>query len=173
MKDGENYIQFVTQRSAFSSVEGQYTFRTSDDKYHSITYEIPIDEVDSNTIIIREYEISTPENFYKTGTLRLGLNDTSMDVKYYVNRNGFHVTDLKSLDTVDSALPLGTPAGRIIRQQANSALPLGSPAGRPVRNNRPVPNRQPRATQRPRAPSAGATLGSTLLSGLRTLTGLR
>lgn len=152
MKDGENYIQFVTQKSSFSSVEGQYTFRTSDNKYHSITYEIPIDEVDSNTIIIREYEISTPENFYKTGTLRLGLNDTSMDVKYYVNRNGFHVTDLKSPETADSSLPLGAPAGR------------------PVRNNR--PNRPPRATERPRA-SRPVSVGGALLSGFRTLTGLR
>lgn len=133
MKDGENYIQFVTQRSSFSSVEGQYTFRTSDKKYHSITYEVPIEELDSNTIIIREYEISTPDNFYKTGTLRLGLNDTSMDVKYFVNRDGFHVTDLKSPDG-------GEPA-----------LPLGLPAGRPVRNNRPVRNRPARATQPPRA----------------------
>lgn len=42
--------------------------------------------------------MSTEENFFKSGTLRLDINGTNMDVRYFVNSKGFHVNDLKRLD---------------------------------------------------------------------------
>ncbi|CRL05910.1 CLUMA_CG018883, isoform A [Clunio marinus] len=134
MKTGENYIQFVTKRSGFQSLEGQYTLKTSDKRYHSITYEIPLDN-DYIEMLIREYEISTPENFYKTGTLGLIVNGNPMDVKYYVNKSGFHVTDVKQ--------PTGSLIFDLLRPNTQSRpAPVSRPAAagssRPVRN-RPAP----------------------------------
>ena len=62
-------------------------------------------------MVIREYEMSTEENFFKTGTLRIGLNNSSMDVKYYLNKNGFHVADLKRPATV--SVPATVPIASI------------------------------------------------------------
>lgn len=114
-------------------MEGQYTFRTSDKRYHSITYEVPLDEFDYPVMTIREYEVSTDKNFYKTGTLGLDFNGKQMDVRYFVNKDGFHVSNLKMqgapADLIDQS-PLPLLNNRITRNQpryrANAA------------NNRPV-----------------------------------
>lgn len=129
MKNGESYIQFVSNRSPFASIEGQYTFRTSDRKYHSVTYEIPLEDFDYSGMSVREYEISTEENFFKTGTLSLSLNATQMDVRYFVNSDGFHVTGLKR------PLAQGNP-------NANAIPAATRPVNNRPLNNRPVRNQQ-------------------------------
>lgn len=136
MKNGESYIQFISKRNPFASIEGQYTFRTSDRKYHSITYEIPLDDFDYNGISVREYEISTEENFFKTGTLSLALNGTQMDVRYFINSDGFHVTGLKR------PIP---PVNPIPPQLSNVSTPRT--VNRPV-NRRPVRNQQQQSRNR-------------------------
>lgn len=101
--------------------------RTSDRKYHSVTYEIPLD-LDYQEMIIREYEVSTQENFFKTGTISLGLPNAQMDVKYFVNNNGFHVSNLQR------------PAGAIsnVQTKPNEIAPATRPiSNRIVRNQRP------------------------------------
>lgn len=124
MKNGENYIQFISRRNQFSSIEGQYTLRTSDRKYHSVTYEIPLNDFDFNGIVIREHEMSTEENFQKSGTLRIDVNKTSMDVKYFVNKNGFFVTDIeKPLPTVR---PLDPPVTISVTQKPKSEVEIKS-----------------------------------------------
>lgn len=109
MKNGENYIQFVSKRSQFSSIEGQYTFLTSDKRYHSVTYEIPLNDFDFNGIVIREYEISTVENFHKSGTLRIIVNKILMDVKYFVDKNGFFVSDIEKPQIPSASPPVPAP----------------------------------------------------------------
>jgi hypothetical protein len=42
-----------------------------------------------------EYEIATEENFLRSGVLQINVNGTLMDVKFFVNQNGFHVADLQ------------------------------------------------------------------------------
>lgn len=139
MKNGENYIQFITNRNAFPSIEGQYTMRTSDGKYHSITYEIPLD-FDYNEMIVREYEISTAETFHKTGTIRLAVNGTLMDVKYFVNSDGFHVNDL-SRPLVPKPAPVPIPVARITPIAAGIPSTVVPSKPNPA-NNRPVRNQQ-------------------------------
>lgn len=139
MKNGENYIQFITNRNTFPSMEGQYTMRTSDRKYHSITYEIPLD-FDYNEMIVREYEISTEENFYKTGTIRLALNNTDMDVKYFVNSNGFHVSDIERPGVQKPVV--STPP-----KPSSAPKPTTVASNRPQLNNRPVRNQQVRGSR--------------------------
>jgi hypothetical protein len=46
LKNGENFIQFIGRRGQFSSIEGSYTLRTSDRRYHTIVYEIPLNDFD-------------------------------------------------------------------------------------------------------------------------------
>lgn len=141
LKNGENYIQFISSRNPFKSIEGQYTFRTSDRKYHSITYEIPIDDLDYNGMVIREYEMSTEENFYKFGTLRIGLNNSAMDVKYFVNKNGFHIADLQRPVPVD------------VPQQASVSQPVPVPAVGPIPPSPPTRQTPTVAASRPTQPA--------------------
>lgn len=117
-------------------MEGQYTFRTSDKKYHSVTYEVPLDDLDYSGINIREYEVSTDENYYKTGTLGLDFNGKQMDVRYFVNKDGFHVTNLKMQDAPEDLEqpPLPLLNNRITRNQPRyRAAPANS---RPVRTGK-------------------------------------
>lgn len=137
LKNGESYIQFITKRNPFLSLEGQYTFRTSDRKYHSITYEVPLDDFDYTGVLVREYEISTEENYFKSGTLELALNGTLMDVRYFVNKDGFHVNGIKR-PAPPAPLPLAQPLA-----QTN---PLNNQVNLP-NNIRPVRNQQPRSRQ--------------------------
>jgi hypothetical protein len=160
LKNGQSYIQFITKKVPFSSIEGQYTLRSSDKKYHSITYEIPIDDFDYNGVAVREYEISSPETFFKTGTLRLLTKGEFMDVKYFINSNGFHVgnllkkgpplTPLPTISDVPAPPPVAPPApqpasdvtvntGDISFTTSINSQPTqaSSPArNRPVRNQR-------------------------------------
>lgn len=129
MNNGENYIQFITHRNSFPSIEGQYTMKTSDRKYHSITYEIPLD-FDYYEMIIHEYEVSTQENFFKTGTISLGLPGAQMNVKYFVNSRGFHVANLQTG-------PVGS-LGTITAKPNEVALS----ANRSIETNRIVRNQQ-------------------------------
>lgn len=110
--------------------------RTSDRKYHSITYEIPLD-LDYHEMVVREYEISTEENFFKTGTISLGLNGTQMDVKYFVNSNGFHVANLQKA---------GAPV--VPNQPKPTLTTRASIVNRPT-NARPVRNQQQQRSNRP------------------------
>lgn len=151
LRNGENYIQFISSRNPFKSIEGQYTFRTSDRKYHSITYEIPIDDLDYNGMVIREYEMSTEENFFKTGTLRIGVNNSAMDVKYFVNKNGFHVSDLQRPVSVSVQAPVAQP----VPVPAVGPIPPPPPAVSTTvsNNNRPTQpaTRVTRFSQQPRS----------------------
>lgn len=53
-------------------------------------------EIDILCILLKiEYEISTEENYLRSGVLQLNVNGTAMDVKFFVNKNGFHVADLQ------------------------------------------------------------------------------
>lgn len=120
MKNGENHIQFIGHRNQFSSVEGQYTLLTSDGKYHSFTYEIPIGDFDYNGLSMREYEISDEDNFFKTGTLELSMNGTAMDARWYVNSKGFFISDLKRLSPsldLNPAPPALVSNSRPVRNQ--------------------------------------------------------
>jgi len=128
LKNGQNYIQFVSKRNQFSSIEGQYTFKTSDSKYHSITYEVPLDDLDHNGVVIRENEISSEDTFFKTGTLRLQFNGTNIDVKYFMNKNGFHVQDFVRPDQARQNVPQ-TPTVRLV------------PTNRTLRNQRRINQR--------------------------------
>lgn len=172
MKNGENYIQFVSQRSAFPSIEGQYTFRTSDKKYHSVTYEIPLD-LDYSEMLVREYEVSSEDNFYKTGTISLGVNGTQMDVKYFVNRSGFHVTNLSKPAAKPAATARPVPAVPSVNPSAPVNRPVPIPVNRPA-NNRPVRNRPQPGTNRPGAVGAARMLSPSfsrpdLLTGERSV----
>lgn len=170
MKNGQSYIQFITKKTPFSSIEGQYTLRSSDKKYHSITYEIPIDDFDYNGIAVREYEISSPDTFFKTGTLRLLTKGELMDVKYFINSNGFHVGNLLKkgppvapLPTI-SDLPVPPPTAPPAVQPVSvnsgaisltSSIPIQASTptsliGRLARNQRRA-NRQSAAAISPRA----------------------
>lgn len=118
LRNGENFIQFIGRKNRFASIEGSYTLRTSDRRYHTIVYEIPLDDFDYNGMAVKgeimrklidtrkfsdifglfcdiEYEISTEENYFRSGVLQLAVNGTFMDVKFFVNKNGFHVADLQ------------------------------------------------------------------------------
>lgn len=107
MKNGENYIQFISKKGQFISIEGQYTLQTSDRKYHTVTYEIPLEDFDFNGVIVHEHEMSAEENFHKSGTLRIDANGTLMDVKFFVNKTGFFVADIeKPLTNRPLVLPL-------------------------------------------------------------------
>lgn len=46
LKNGENFIQFIGNQNKFSSIEGSYTLRTGDRRYHTIVYEIPLNDFD-------------------------------------------------------------------------------------------------------------------------------
>lgn len=121
MKNGENYIQFISKKSQFLSIEGQYTLRTSDRKYHSVTYEVPLDDFDFNGVIVNEHEMSAEENYHKSGTLRIDANGTIMDVKYFVNKSGFFVADIEKPLT-PTRPPVPAPIPVTLRPQiANSA----------------------------------------------------
>lgn len=98
-------------------MEGQYTMRTSDRKYHTITYEIPL--VSDYGMIIREYEISTKANFLKTGTISLGLPGAQMNVKYFVDSSGFHVANLQ---TVESLSTISTKPKEALQKEANQII---------------------------------------------------
>lgn len=110
-------------------MEGQYTLLTSDGKYHSFTYEIPIGDFDYNGLSMREYEISNEDNFFKTGTLELSMNGTTMDARWYVNNKGFFISDLKrispSLD-LNPAPPALVSNNRPVRNQPREASGLGA-----------------------------------------------
>lgn len=95
--------------------------------------------------------MSTEENFFKTGTLRIGLNNSAMDVKYFLNKNGFHVADLKRPTVVPVAsipivIPSVLPMPPPIQPVPIPAQPVVRPStgiSRQVRNqqqpgNRPV-----------------------------------
>lgn len=56
--------------------------------------------------MIRENEISSAEAFFKTGTLRLRINGTDTDVKYYINRSGFHIQDFIKTDPIKEVVAL-------------------------------------------------------------------
>lgn len=60
-----------------------------------MTYEVPLGDHDYNGMYIKEYEMSTEENFFKTGILSLSVNGTQQDVRYFVNNSGFHVSDMR------------------------------------------------------------------------------
>lgn len=94
LRNGENFVQFIGHQNKFASIEGSYTLRTSDRRYHTIVYEIPLDDFDYVGMAVKEYEISTEENFFRSGVLQLFVNGTAMDVKFFVNKNGFHVSEL-------------------------------------------------------------------------------
>lgn len=102
--------------------------RTTDRKYHSITYEIPLD-LEYYEMIIREYEVSTQENFFKTGTISLGLPGAQMNVKYFVNSNGFHVANLQR--SAESVSAVTTKPNEVVL-----------PGNRPIESNRIVRNQQ-------------------------------
>lgn len=80
--------------------------------------------------------MSTEENFFKTGTLRIGLNTTAqMDVRYFVNARGFHVADLQR--------PLEVPIPpQVALIPPNVAETIFAPA-----NNRTVRQQVPRANR--------------------------
>lgn len=46
LRNGENFVQFIGYQNKFTSIEGSYTLRTSDRRYHTIVYEIPLDDFD-------------------------------------------------------------------------------------------------------------------------------
>jgi hypothetical protein len=46
-------------------------------------------------LIFAEYEVATEENFFRTGVVTLNVNNAPMDVRFFVDKNGFHVNDLK------------------------------------------------------------------------------
>jgi len=94
LKDGSNYIQHINLRNSFPSIEGSYTFKTSDKNYHTVSYEVPLD-LDYSTLIVKQYEIAPEENFFRAGSLNLQVNGTFMDVRYFVNSDGFHVGELQ------------------------------------------------------------------------------
>lgn len=120
MKNGENYIQFISKRNQFLSIEGQYTLRTSDRKYHSVTYEVPLDDFDFNGVIVHEHEMSTEENFHKSGTLRIDVNGTLMDIKYFVNKGGFYVADIEKPQSATRP-PVPPPVPVSQRPQINTS----------------------------------------------------
>jgi hypothetical protein len=64
------------------------------------------------------------------------MNGTAMDVRYFVNRNGFHIADLKPQGTVRQNRPQVVPVQK--RQQ-----PEPTTANRPVRNQIPLRQRVP------------------------------
>ncbi|CAO1437450.1 unnamed protein product [Diamesa hyperborea] len=97
--NGEHFVQHINNTQSFLSIEGSYSFKTSDKKYHSISYEIPLD-FDYVAMIIKEYEISNEESFYRPGTLQIFANGTSQNVKYFVTSNGFHLSALQKLGGV-------------------------------------------------------------------------
>jgi hypothetical protein len=74
--------------------------------------------------------------------LALNVNGTQMDVKFFVDRNGFHINDLQR----------PRPQGQQQQQQQRPVgvqRPFGPPftAGRAPENNRPVPNNFIRPTR--------------------------
>jgi hypothetical protein len=88
-----------------------------------------------------EYEISTEENFFRSGVLRVNVNGTSMDVKFYVNKNGFHVADLQKV---------GAPQPLNVQQQnrlTGVQRPFG-PSVQPQRGSQ-VPQQNFRQPQQP------------------------
>lgn len=130
MRNGENYIQFISKKNQFLSVEGQYTLRTSDRKYHSVTYEVPLDDFDFTGVVVHEHEMSTEENFFKSGTLRIDVNGTLMDIKYFVNKSGFYVADIeKPLSPTRPSVPppipisLQRPQNNAQRQARSQEIP--------------------------------------------------
>lgn len=79
-----------------------------------------------------EYEISTEENFFRSGVLRVNVNGTFMDVKFYVNKNGFHVADLQRIGAQQPVnvqqqqqRPSGVqrPFGPVVQPQRGSQVP--------------------------------------------------
>ena len=98
---------------------------------------MPVDDFDYHGLAIREYEMSTEENYFKTGTIRLGVNGTDMDVLWFVNSNGFHVSDLQkpSNKTVTQSVPASTPVPSIAISTPDVTL---RPPTADVDNNRPV-----------------------------------
>lgn len=53
LRNGENFIQFIGHKNRFASIEGSYTLRTSDRRYHTIVYEIPLDDFDYNGMAVK------------------------------------------------------------------------------------------------------------------------
>jgi hypothetical protein len=39
--------------------------------------------------------VATEENFFRSGVLALSFNGTQMDVKFFVDKKGFHILDLQ------------------------------------------------------------------------------
>ncbi|XP_070502696.1 uncharacterized protein [Chironomus tepperi] len=99
LKNGENFVQFIINRNQFASIEGSYTLRTSDRRYHTVVYEIPLNDFDYVGMSVREYEVATEENFFRAGVVTLNVNNAPMDVKFFVDKNGFHVNDLRKPGT--------------------------------------------------------------------------
>lgn len=54
--NGEHFVQHINNTQSFLSIEGSYSFKTSDKKYHSISYEIPLDFDYVAMIIKGEYK---------------------------------------------------------------------------------------------------------------------
>lgn len=83
-----------------------------------------------------EYEIATEENFFRSGTLALNVNSTQMDVKFFVDRNGFHVLDLQGPKAPQR--PQQQPTG--VQRPFGPLFNLGRANVRPVPLN---PQQQP------------------------------
>lgn len=55
--NGEHFVQHINNSQSFISIEGSYSFKTSDKRYHSISYEIPLDFDYVAMIVKGEYKI--------------------------------------------------------------------------------------------------------------------
>ena len=80
-----------------------------------------------------EYEVATEENFFRTGVVTLNVNNAPMDVKFFVDKSGFHVSDLKKFIS-----PVPNQ-----KQQQGVQRPFGQLPLDPRVINRPPVNQQP------------------------------
>lgn len=80
-----------------------------------------------------EYEVATEENFFRTGVVTLNVNNAPMDVKFFVDKNGFHVNDLKK-----PVIPVPNQ-----KSQQGVQRPFGQLTADPKVINRPPVSQQP------------------------------
>lgn len=84
-----------------------------------------------------EYEIATEENYFRSGSLQLAINGTFMDVKFFVNKNGFHVADLQKPGSQQQLQPqsggVQRPFGPQVTPQRGNNQVSQQPQGRPTR----------------------------------------
>lgn len=92
-----------------------------------------------------EYEIATEENFFRSGVLQINVNGTFMDVKFFVNQNGFHVADLQRPG--GQPLPQQPQSSGVQRPFGPQVTPQRGPAPQNINQPSPPPPSRPARQQ--------------------------